>query len=349
MSPRCGNWFGDDRRPRQPAVARLARVGRSGRVRGALPERARARRSRPDRVAGAADVTSAQRARRRLRHRTRCRSNCTAGASTWSAADLDDDMLRAGPGEGPRPAAWLHVDLATMQLDRRFGIVAMPGNVMLFCRDVDRRAVVHSCAQHLEPGGLLVAGLQLRPIAQPARVRRVVRRLRADPGRSMVHVGASTRTRAATTPCRCTGAAIGSTCTICSRGASPSRHRDELASDWPVTIRPRSSTLDAHRPSAVRRHPRVDPRAAHRARVAPRPGERVPPSRDRSFEQPLVVVCNRGTARRRNLVAIGFADVPIWWACTPGSSGGPVEPPDHSHLGVTDASPPFTENLLIVG
>lgn len=72
-------------------------------------------------------------------------------------ADLDDDMLALARAKAP-DVSWMYTDLATMQLKRRFGIVAMPGNVMLFCRDVDRRAVVHSCVQHLQPDGLLVAG-----------------------------------------------------------------------------------------------------------------------------------------------------------------------------------------------
>jgi SAM-dependent methyltransferase len=72
-------------------------------------------------------------------------------------ADLDDDMLALARAKAPE-VRWAHVDLATMQLERRFGIVAMPGNVMLFCRDDDRRAVVHSCVQHLQSEGLLVAG-----------------------------------------------------------------------------------------------------------------------------------------------------------------------------------------------
>lgn len=72
-------------------------------------------------------------------------------------ADLDADMLALALTKAP-DISWKHVDLAMMQLNRRFGIVAMPGNVMLFCRDVDRRAVVQSCVQHLQQGGLLVAG-----------------------------------------------------------------------------------------------------------------------------------------------------------------------------------------------
>lgn len=74
--------------------------------------------------------------------------------------DLDDDMLSLARRKAPH-MRWEHADLARLQLDRRFGVVAMPGNVMRFCRDVDRRAVVHSCVVHLAPGGVLVAGFGL--------------------------------------------------------------------------------------------------------------------------------------------------------------------------------------------
>ena len=72
-------------------------------------------------------------------------------------ADLDDDMLALARAKAP-DVVWMHADLATMRLGRRFGIVAMVGNVMLFCRDADRGAVVQTCAAHLEPDGLLVVG-----------------------------------------------------------------------------------------------------------------------------------------------------------------------------------------------
>src|SRR5690606_6561959 len=56
---------------------------------------------------------------------------------------------------------WVHGDLATLQLGRTFDVVAMPGNVMLFCRTVDRSPIVASMAAHLGPGGHLIAGFTL--------------------------------------------------------------------------------------------------------------------------------------------------------------------------------------------
>ena len=74
--------------------------------------------------------------------------------------DLDDDLLEFARLRGP-DLRWQHANLATVQLDRRFDLVAMPGNVMIFCRPEDRLAIVHTAAQHLHPGGKVVAGFSL--------------------------------------------------------------------------------------------------------------------------------------------------------------------------------------------
>ena len=74
--------------------------------------------------------------------------------------DLDDDLLAYARRSQPS-IHWLLDDLATMDLGRCFDVVAMPGNVMIFCRTDDRAAVIRNAAAHLEPDGLLVAGFQL--------------------------------------------------------------------------------------------------------------------------------------------------------------------------------------------
>ncbi len=74
--------------------------------------------------------------------------------------DLDDDLLAYARRDAPH-MAWHHADLAALTLQRRFALVAMPGNVMLFCRVEDRCPIVDALASHLEPGGLLVAGFSL--------------------------------------------------------------------------------------------------------------------------------------------------------------------------------------------
>ena len=76
--------------------------------------------------------------------------------------DLDPDMVAVARAKAPR-LSWLVADLATMQLDRRFPIVAMAGNVLLFARPADHRLIVHTLASHLEPGGRMVAGFSLEP------------------------------------------------------------------------------------------------------------------------------------------------------------------------------------------
>ena len=74
--------------------------------------------------------------------------------------DLDDDLLHYARLSAPH-LTWHHSDLATMQLDRSFHVVAMPGNVMLFCRDEVRGTIVDRAAAHLQHLGLLVAGFSL--------------------------------------------------------------------------------------------------------------------------------------------------------------------------------------------
>lgn len=74
--------------------------------------------------------------------------------------DLDVDLLEYARRGAPH-LAWHHADLAALALGRRFALVAMPGNVMIFCRAQDRCPIVATLAAHLEPGGLLVAGFSL--------------------------------------------------------------------------------------------------------------------------------------------------------------------------------------------
>lgn len=75
-------------------------------------------------------------------------------------SDLDDDLLEFARRAEPS-IHWVLADLATMRLGRLFDVVAMPGNVMVFCRPTDRARIIQNAADHLEPDGLLVAGFQL--------------------------------------------------------------------------------------------------------------------------------------------------------------------------------------------
>lgn len=76
--------------------------------------------------------------------------------------DLDADMLAAAQAKAPH-MDWSVQDLARMQLDETFDVIAMPGNVMIFCAPADRSAIVENLARHLTHDGLLIAGFSLEP------------------------------------------------------------------------------------------------------------------------------------------------------------------------------------------
>jgi SAM-dependent methyltransferase len=92
-------------------------------------------------------------------------AGCGMGRVAIELARRDIDVvgvdLLAFARQSPAAIEWVHADLATMRLARRFDIVAMPGNVMIYCRPSDRRGIVGTAAAHLQPGGLLVAGFAL--------------------------------------------------------------------------------------------------------------------------------------------------------------------------------------------
>lgn len=73
--------------------------------------------------------------------------------------DLDPSMLAAARAKAPE-LTWIEGDLATVRLGRRFDVVVMAGNVMIFVRPGSETAVVANLVDHLEPDGRLVAGFQ---------------------------------------------------------------------------------------------------------------------------------------------------------------------------------------------
>lgn len=77
-----------------------------------------------------------------------------------TGVDLDADMIAAARAKAP-DIAWSVEDLARMWLLRRFDLIAMPGNVMIYCRPEDRALIVANLARHLEVGGVLIAGFTL--------------------------------------------------------------------------------------------------------------------------------------------------------------------------------------------
>lgn len=74
--------------------------------------------------------------------------------------DVDATMLAAARAKAP-DVSFLEADLAELALARTFDLVALPGNVMIFVEAADRGRVLRRCAEHLDVGGLLVAGFQL--------------------------------------------------------------------------------------------------------------------------------------------------------------------------------------------
>lgn len=74
--------------------------------------------------------------------------------------DVDRSMLataeRAGPG-----ITWLRADLAALDLGRRFDVVVMAGNVLVFTPPGTEVEVIAACARHLARPGILLTGFQL--------------------------------------------------------------------------------------------------------------------------------------------------------------------------------------------
>ncbi|MCB0994211.1 MAG: class I SAM-dependent methyltransferase [Acidimicrobiales bacterium] len=80
--------------------------------------------------------------------------------------DLDEHMLATARRKGPH-VEWHVADLARLDLvddvgeRRRFDAVVLAGNVMIFLASGTEGDVVARLAEHLSPGGVLVAGFQL--------------------------------------------------------------------------------------------------------------------------------------------------------------------------------------------
>lgn len=74
--------------------------------------------------------------------------------------DLDATMLTAARRKAPL-LTWHQADLAALDLGRRFDVVVLAGNVMVFLTPGTEGEVVAAMARHLAPEGTLVAGFQL--------------------------------------------------------------------------------------------------------------------------------------------------------------------------------------------
>jgi SAM-dependent methyltransferase len=74
--------------------------------------------------------------------------------------DVDPSMLAEARRRAPG-IDWREADLTALALDRRFDVVLLAGNVVLFTPPGTEAALVAACADHVAAGGLLVAGFQL--------------------------------------------------------------------------------------------------------------------------------------------------------------------------------------------
>ncbi|CAN5811292.1 class I SAM-dependent methyltransferase [soil metagenome] len=75
--------------------------------------------------------------------------------------DLDEPMLATARAKAPE-LSWVGGDLVDLDLDRMFDVVVLAGNVMIFVAPGTEATVMDRAARHLAPGGLLVAGFQVR-------------------------------------------------------------------------------------------------------------------------------------------------------------------------------------------
>lgn len=74
--------------------------------------------------------------------------------------DLDPDMIARAREKTPE-LTWIRADLSELDLERRFDLVVLAGNVIPYVVADRRRQAVAACARHLVPGGRLIAGFQL--------------------------------------------------------------------------------------------------------------------------------------------------------------------------------------------
>jgi SAM-dependent methyltransferase len=81
-----------------------------------------------------------------------------------TGVDADAAMLDKAQSKAPE-LRWLEADLAQLPdgMDAEYDVVVLAGNVMIFLAPGTEGQVVSNLGRLLTPGGLLVAGFQLRP------------------------------------------------------------------------------------------------------------------------------------------------------------------------------------------
>jgi SAM-dependent methyltransferase len=78
-----------------------------------------------------------------------------------TGVDIDPAMLATGRRKAPA-LGWRLGDLETIDLGRTYDAVVAAGNVMIFLTPGSEGAVLANLARHLNPGGLVIAGFQLK-------------------------------------------------------------------------------------------------------------------------------------------------------------------------------------------
>ncbi|HUY66347.1 MAG TPA: class I SAM-dependent methyltransferase [Acidimicrobiales bacterium] len=74
--------------------------------------------------------------------------------------DVDTSMIDTARRLAPE-LNWVVADLSTLETNRRFDLVVMAGNVLLFTPEGTQADLVRSCARHIAEGGHMVAGFGL--------------------------------------------------------------------------------------------------------------------------------------------------------------------------------------------
>ena len=75
-------------------------------------------------------------------------------------ADLDPDMIERASIKAPH-IDWHVADLSELQLDAKFDVIVMAGNIPLFCAPSSQAAIIKSLVDHLDNGGYLISGFSL--------------------------------------------------------------------------------------------------------------------------------------------------------------------------------------------
>src|SRR4051794_4381251 len=71
---------------------------------------------------------------------------------------VDNDASMLAVAREDTAVTWAEADLATLELEERFDLVLMAGNVIVFVEPGTEQQVVDRLTAHLRPGGLLVSG-----------------------------------------------------------------------------------------------------------------------------------------------------------------------------------------------